>query len=57
VRSGLLTQTQVLTELRSTSGLGIARTAIDVARIVWPNGVAQAEFDVGVDDRLLPSSA
>ena len=33
-------------------GLG-TRTAIDVARIVWPNGVAQAEFGVGVDDAIV----
>ena len=24
-------------------------TAVDVARIVWPNGVMQAEFDLSVD--------
>ena len=33
-------------------GLG-TRTAIDVARIVWPNGVAQAEFGGGVDDVIV----
>ncbi len=52
VRSGLLTQTQVLAGAPVHFGLG-TRTAIDVARIVWPNGVAQAEFDVGVDDTIV----
>ena len=33
-------------------GLG-THTDIDVARIVWPNGVAQAEFRVGVDDAMV----
>jgi hypothetical protein len=33
-------------------GLG-TQTAIDVARIVWPNGVAQAEFGIGVDDTIV----
>ncbi|HTM04629.1 MAG TPA: FG-GAP-like repeat-containing protein [Vicinamibacterales bacterium] len=49
IRAGLLTQKQVLTGLPAHFGLG-ERTAVDVARIVWPNGVPQAEFDVGVDD-------
>ena len=52
VRSGLLVQKQVLTGGPVHVGLG-ARTAIDVARIVWPNGVAQAEFGVGVDDGMV----
>ena len=52
VRSGLLVQKQVLTGGPVHIGLG-ERTAIDVARIVWPNGVAQAEFGEGVDDVLV----
>jgi tetratricopeptide (TPR) repeat protein len=52
VRSGLLVQKQVLTGGPVHFGLG-DRTAIDVARIVWPNGVAQAEFGEGVDDVLV----
>jgi len=52
VRSGLLVQKQVLTGLPVHIGLG-ARTTIDVARIVWPNGVPQAEFDAGVDDSVV----
>jgi hypothetical protein len=49
VRSGLLVQKQILTGLPAHFGLG-ARTTIDVARIVWPNGVPQAEFDARVDE-------
>jgi tetratricopeptide (TPR) repeat protein len=52
VRSGLLVQTQVLTGGPLHFGLG-TRTSIDVARIVWPNGVAQAEFRGGVDDAIV----
>ncbi len=52
VRSGLLVQTQVLTGSPVHFGLG-THTAIDVARIVWPNGVAQAEFRTGVDDAIV----
>jgi hypothetical protein len=52
VRSGLLVQTQVLTGAPVHFGLG-THTAIDVARIVWPNGVAQAEFRIGADDAIV----
>jgi len=52
VRSGLLVQTQLMTGTPVHFGLG-SRTAIDVARIVWPNGIAQAEFGVGVDDTIV----
>jgi len=52
VRSGLLVQTQVLTGAPLHFGLG-THTAIDVARILWPNGVAQAEFRGGVDDAIV----
>ena len=52
VRSGLLVQKQLLTGGPVHVGLG-EHTAIDVARIVWPNGVAQAEFGVGVDDGMV----
>jgi len=52
VRSGLLVQTQVLTGGPVHFGLG-TQTDIDVARIVWPNGIAQAEFGLGVDDVIL----
>jgi len=52
VRSGLLVQKQLLAGGALHVGLG-EHTAIDVARIVWPNGVAQAEFGVGVDDGMV----
>jgi hypothetical protein len=42
----------VLTGAPLHFGLG-THTAIDVARIVWPNGVAQAEFRSGVDDAIV----
>ena len=52
VRSGLLVQKQVLTGAPLHFGLG-SQTAVDVARIVWPNGVPQAEFNVRVDQAVV----
>jgi tetratricopeptide (TPR) repeat protein len=52
IRSGLLTQKQVLTGGSAHFGLG-SRSSLDVVRIVWPNGVAQAEFGIGVDDLIV----
>ena len=52
VRSGLLLQKQPLTGGPVHVGLG-DRTTIDVARIVWPNGVPQAEFDVAADGTIV----
>jgi len=52
VRAGLLVQKQVLTGVPLHFGLG-DRTGIDVARILWPNGVPQAEFDAAVDDAIV----
>jgi tetratricopeptide (TPR) repeat protein len=52
IRSGLLTQKQVLTGAPAHFGLG-ARTGIDVARIVWPNGIMQADFDRAADQAVL----
>ena len=45
VRSGLLVQKQVLAGAPVHFGLG-TRTEVDVIRVVWPNGVMQAEFDL-----------
>ena len=45
VRSGLLVQKQVLTGAPVHVGLG-EYPSVDVTRIVWPNGVMQADFDV-----------
>jgi Flp pilus assembly protein TadD len=52
VRSGLLVQKQVITGPVVHAGLG-DRTRIDVTRIVWPNGVPQAEFDPAVDQPIV----
>jgi tetratricopeptide (TPR) repeat protein len=52
IRSGLLTQKQVLTGAPAHFGLG-ARTGIDVARIFWPNGIMQADFDRAADQAVL----
>jgi tetratricopeptide (TPR) repeat protein len=52
LRSGLLRQKQLLTGAPAHFGLG-TRTAIDVARIVWPNGVPQAEFGEEVDRTVI----
>jgi hypothetical protein len=52
VRSGLLVQKQVLTGAPVHFGLGM-HTGVDVVRIVWPNGVPQAEFRTGVDDAIV----
>ncbi|MQA28544.1 MAG: tetratricopeptide repeat protein [Luteitalea sp.] len=52
IRSGLLTQKQTIAGTAVHFGLG-ARTSIDVARIVWPNGVAQAEFDREADQVIV----
>jgi hypothetical protein len=49
VKAGLLWQKQVISSGVVHVGLG-TRTAIDVARVLWPNGVPQAEFGIGVDD-------
>ncbi|MGH9239659.1 MAG: FG-GAP-like repeat-containing protein [Vicinamibacterales bacterium] len=51
-RAGLLFQKQLLTGGTIHIGLGTQST-IDVARIVWPNGVPQAEFGTSVDDVMV----
>ena len=45
VRAGLLVQKQVLTGAPVHFGLG-EQPRIDVARVAWPNGVVQADFDL-----------
>ena len=52
IKAGLLWQKQVIDSPALHFGLG-SRTAIDVARVVWPNGVPQAEFGIGVDDAFV----
>jgi len=48
VRSGLLTEKQIIASQAVHFGLG-TRTGIDVARILWPNGIMQADFDGKAD--------
>ena len=52
IKAGLLWQKQVIDSSVLHFGLG-PRSAIDVARVVWPNGVPQAEFGIGVDDAFV----
>jgi Tfp pilus assembly protein PilF len=52
VRSGLLTQKQVISSPVLHFGLG-ERTETEVARIVWPNGSVQAEFELKSDQSVL----
>jgi tetratricopeptide (TPR) repeat protein len=52
IRSGLLTQKQIITSQPVHFGLG-TRTGIDVARIVWPNGIMQADFDRKADEAVV----
>ena len=52
VRTGVHVQKQILTGSPVHFGLG-TETRIDVARIVWPNGVLQAEFDLAADQEIV----
>jgi len=52
IKAGLVWQKQVIDSGTVHFGLG-PRTTIDVARVVWPNGVPQAEFTIGVDDAFV----
>jgi len=52
IRSGLLTQKQVITSPLLHFGLG-ENTQTDVARVVWPNGAVQAEFELKADQSVL----
>ena len=55
VRAGLLVQKQVDHGPIIHFGLG-DRPRSDVARIVWPNGTSQVEFDAKADQELSPNS-
>lgn len=52
VRSGLLAQEQVIDSPVLHFGLG-EHTSVQFARIVWPNGFVQAEFDLKADQTVL----
>ncbi len=52
IRSGLLTQEQIISSPILHFGLG-DHAAAQFARIVWPNGYVQAEFDLKADQTVL----
>jgi tetratricopeptide (TPR) repeat protein len=52
IRSGLLTQKQPIAGPIVHFGLG-TRTGVEVTRIVWPNGIMQADFDRRADEAIL----
>ncbi|MGC2636169.1 MAG: FG-GAP-like repeat-containing protein [Acidobacteriaceae bacterium] len=52
LRSGLLLQAQPITGPEEHYGLG-TWTETDVARILWPNGTVNAEFQLGDDQEVL----
>jgi len=52
IRSGLLLQSQAITGPEEHFGLG-TWTATDVARILWPNGTVNAEFQMKDDQEVL----
>lgn len=52
VRAGLLLQKQLITSPVIHFGIGDHPKA-DVARIIWPNGAAQAEFDLKSEQQIL----
>jgi len=52
VRAGLLTQKQPIASQLVHFGLG-DRTTVDVARITWPNGVVQGEFELKANQEIL----
>jgi len=52
IRSGLLVQMQPITGPEMHFGLG-EQTGVDVARILWPNGTARAEFAMKADQEVV----
>lgn len=52
IRSGLVVQKQPITGPQVHFGLG-EQSSVDVVRVLWPNGVASAEFDVKADQEML----
>ena len=52
VRAGLLTQKQPIASQLVHFGLG-DHTGVDVARITWPNGVVQGEFELKAGQEIL----
>ena len=52
IRSDLLTQKQIISSPVLHFGLG-DHTGVEFARIVWPNGLIQAEFNLKADQSVL----
>jgi tetratricopeptide (TPR) repeat protein len=52
IRSGLLVQKQAISSPELHFGLG-EQAAVDVARIVWPNGSVRAEFALKPDQAIM----
>jgi len=52
VRSGLFTQKQVIRSPLLHFGLG-EHAGVEFARVVWPNGIVQAEFELKADQTVL----
>jgi Tfp pilus assembly protein PilF len=52
IRAGLLAQKQIITSPALHFGLG-EHTSTDLARITWPNGLIQAEFELHPDQSIL----
>lgn len=52
IRSGLFTQKQLINAPLLHFGLG-EQTGVEFARIVWPNGIIQAEFELKADQSVL----
>ncbi|MEB2364342.1 MAG: FG-GAP-like repeat-containing protein [Bryobacterales bacterium] len=51
VRSGLFTQKQVINSPHVHFGLG-ENDGVEFARIVWPNGIVQSEFELKADQSI-----
>jgi Tfp pilus assembly protein PilF len=52
IRSGLLLQKRPITGPQLHFGLG-DQSGADIVRVLWPNGVASAEFDAKADQEML----
>ena len=52
IRAGLLAEKQIITSPVIHFGLG-EHTSTDLARITWPNGLVQAEFDLKSNQSIL----
>ena len=53
VRADLLTQKQIIRAPRLHFGMGSHQSGVQFARIAWPNGLIQTEFNLKADQTLL----